>query len=179
MTIKNFIILAFILVASQAVAQNSKPHIKLDVDCQDDLAEYFEKFWKIKSEYEYLYFGDEDDTVIPFSDAPSPPSFIECAFLVGPDAKECFQEGMNKSIRRNFYYPEEAQEQGIQGRVYVIFTINKAGNISDIRVQGPDKILEEDAMRLIKLLPPMLPAKSEDGKPIAISFSIPITWRLE
>ena len=46
---------------------------------------------------------------------------------------------MNNHIRRNFRYPEIAQEMGIQGRVYVNFVIDKDGSITNIRMRGPDK----------------------------------------
>ena len=52
---------------------------------------------------------------------------------------------MNKHIRKNFRYPEIAQEMGIQGRVYVNFIISKDGSITNIRMRGPDKNLEKEA----------------------------------
>ena len=41
---------------------------------------------------------------------------------------EAVSEQINKHIRKNFRYPEIAQEMGIQGRVYVQFVIAKDGN---------------------------------------------------
>ena len=49
---------------------------------------------------------------------------------------------MNKHIRKNFRYPEIAQEMGIQGRVYINFVIDKDGSITSIRMRGPDKNLD-------------------------------------
>ena len=63
---------------------------------------------------------------------------------------------MQKHIRKNFRYPEIAQEMGVQGRVSVIFVIQKDGSIGDIRMRGPDKNLEAEAMRIIKKLPRVL-----------------------
>ena len=59
---------------------------------------------------------------------------------------------MNKHIRKNFRYPEIAQEMGIQGRVYVNFIIAKDGQITNIRMRGPDKNLENEAERIVSLL---------------------------
>ena len=74
-------------------------------------------------------------------------------------------------------YPEIAQEMGIQGRVYVNFIISKNGNITNIRMRGPDKNLEKEAERIIARLPRMTPGKQR-GRPVRVPFSIPITFRL-
>ncbi|MEC7124753.1 MAG: energy transducer TonB, partial [Bacteroidota bacterium] len=92
--------------------------------------------------------------------------------------RECFQEKINKHIRKNFRYPEIAQEMGIQGRVYVNFIISKDGSISNIRMRGPDKNLEKEAARIIGKLPKMTPGKQR-GRPVRVPFSIPITFRLQ
>ena len=85
---------------------------------------------------------------------------------------------MNKHIRKNFRYPEIAQEMGIQGRVYVNFIISKDGSITNIRMRGPDKNLEKEAERIISKLPAMIPGKQR-GRPVRVPFSIPITFRLQ
>ena len=84
---------------------------------------------------------------------------------------------MNKHIRKNFRYPEIAQEMGIQGRVYVNFIISKDGRITNVRMRGPDKNLEKEAARIISKLPKMTPGKQR-GRPVRVPFSIPITFRL-
>mgnify|MGYP005832302291 FL=1 len=85
---------------------------------------------------------------------------------------------MQKHIRKNFRYPEIAQEMGVQGRVSVIFVIQKDGSIGNIRMRGPDKNLEAEAMRIIKKLPKMTPGKQR-GRPVKVPFSIPITFKLQ
>lgn len=67
---------------------------------------------------------------------------------------------------------------GIQGRVYVNFVIGKDGNISNIRMRGPDKNLENEANRIISKLPKMTPGKQR-GKAVRVPFSIPITFKLQ
>ena len=73
----------------------------------------------------------------------------------------------------NFKYPEEAQKQGIQGRVNIMFTIDQNRGITNIHKRGPDKMLEAEAERIIKLLPEMQPGKQK-GQTVGVSFSIPI-----
>jgi protein TonB len=67
---------------------------------------------------------------------------------------------------------------GIQGRVYVNFIIGSDGVISNVRMRGPDKNLENEAGRIISRLPRMTPGKQR-GRPVRVPFSIPITFRLQ
>lgn len=67
---------------------------------------------------------------------------------------------------------------GIQGRVYVNFVISKEGNITNIKMRGPDKNLEKEAHRIISLLPNITPGKQR-GKPVNVPFSIPIVFKLQ
>ena len=85
---------------------------------------------------------------------------------------------IQKHIRKNFRYPEIAQDMGIQGRVNVLFVIQKDGSIGDIKMRGPDKSLEAEALRIIQKLPRMIPGKQR-GRPVKVPFSIPITFRLQ
>ena len=119
-----------------------------------------------------------EDVDVPFAVIEDVPIFPGCEKVAKSERRNCFQEQMNKHIRRNFRYPEIAQEMGIQGRVYVNFIISKDGSISNIRMRGPDKNLEKEAQRIISKLPNMTPGKQR-GRAVRVPFSIPITFRLQ
>ena len=119
-----------------------------------------------------------EDVDVPFAVIEDVPIFPGCEKVAKSERRKCFQENMNKHIRRNFRYPEIAQEMGIQGRVYVNFIIAKDGSISNIRMRGPDKNLEKEAQRIISKLPSMTPGKQR-GRAVRVPFSIPITFRLQ
>ena len=121
---------------------------------------------------------EELDIDVPFAVIEDVPIFPGCERVKKSDRRDCFQEKMNKHIRKNFRYPEIAQEMGIQGRVYVNFIIAKDGKITNIRMRGPDKNLENEAQRIISRLPSMIPGKQR-GRPVRVPFSIPITFRLQ
>lgn len=106
------------------------------------------------------------------------PIFPGCEIFARSDRKACFQEKMDNHIRENFRYPEIAQEMGIQGRVYTQFIIEKDGSITNIKVRGPDINLEREAKRIISLLPKMTPG-FQNGKPVRVPYSTPITFRLQ
>jgi len=119
-----------------------------------------------------------DDVDVPFAVIEDVPIFPGCERVKKSERRDCFQQQMNKHIRKNFRYPEIAQEMGIQGRVYVNFIISKDGSITNIRMRGPDKNLEKEAQRIISKLPIMTPGKQR-GRAVRVPFSIPITFRLQ
>jgi protein TonB len=118
-----------------------------------------------------------DDVDVPFAVIEDVPIYPGCERVKKSERRKCFQEQMNKHIRKNFRYPDIAQEMGIQGRVYVSFIINKDGSIGNIRERGPDKNLEKEAHRIISKLPRMTPGKQR-GRAVRVPFSIPITFKL-
>ncbi len=121
---------------------------------------------------------DFEDVDVPFAVIEDVPIYPGCENVAKSKRRDCFQEQINKHIRKNFMYPEIAQEMGIQGRVYVNFIISKDGSITNIRMRGPDKNLEKEAARIIGKLPVMTPGKQR-GRPVRVPFSIPITFRLQ
>ena len=121
---------------------------------------------------------DFEDVDVPFAVIEDVPIYPGCESVPKSQRRACFQEKINKHIRKNFRYPEIAQEMGIQGRVYVQFVIAKDGAITSVRMRGPDKNLEKEAARIISKLPKMTPGKQR-GRAVRVPFSIPITFRLQ
>ena len=119
-----------------------------------------------------------EDVDVPFAVIEDVPIYPGCERVAKSKRRDCFQEQINKHIRKNFRYPEIAQEMGIQGRVYVNFVIDKDGSITSIRMRGPDKNLEKEAQRIIAKLPRMTLGKQR-GRAVRVPFSIPITFRLQ
>ena len=122
---------------------------------------------------------EEDlDIDVPFAVIEDVPVYPGCEGQPKSKLRDCFQRKIQEHIRDNFRYPEIAQELGIQGRVSVMFVIQKDGSIGGIRMRGPDKNLEKEAMRIIKKLPRMTPGKQR-GRPVRVPFSIPINFKLQ
>ena len=97
------------------------------------------------------------------------PLFPGCETVPKSKRRDCFQNKMNRHIIQNFRYPEFAQKNGIQGRVFVQFMIEKDGNISGIRSRGPHGSLERAAERIIEKLPKMTPGY-RNGLPVKVPF---------
>ncbi|MBT4826199.1 MAG: energy transducer TonB [Flavobacteriaceae bacterium] len=119
-----------------------------------------------------------EDVEVPFAIIENIPVFPGCEKVSKKRQRDCFQEKINKHIRKNFRYPEIAQEMGIQGRVYVSFIIGVDGRVIMVQPRGPDKNLEKEARRIIEDLPQMIPGKQR-GKAVRVPYSIPITFKLQ
>jgi protein TonB len=76
-------------------------------------------------------------------------------------------------------YPEIAQENGIQGKVLVNFTINSLGETSDFRVlKKVDPVLDNEALRVIKYSPLWRPG-CVNNIPIRVYFTFPMNFVLQ
>lgn len=132
-----------------------------------------EKVLKVE---EVVFEKEEVDEEVDFIRIEDAPIFPGCE--KANDKKACFQEKMKMHIRKNFRYPEVAQEMNIQGRVSTMFVIQKDGSISDIKFRGPDPSLEKEALRIISKLPKMIPGKQRN-KAVKVSFVQPIVFKLQ
>jgi bla regulator protein BlaR1 len=113
---------------------------------------------------------------VPFATVDEVPIFPGCEDAI--DKRACFNEKIQKHIGKNFNYPQAALDAGVEGRVSVLFMITSKGTIENIKMRGPDKLLEDEVGRIIKRLPTMTPGKNE-GKVVNVPFSIPVQFKLQ
>jgi len=113
---------------------------------------------------------------VPYAVVDEVPIFPGCEDA--DDKRACFNEKIQKHIGKHFNYPQEAQDANIEGRVSTMFTISSEGTIENIKMRGPDKLLEDEVERIIKRLPKMSPGK-QSGKPVNVPFSIPVVFKLQ
>jgi periplasmic protein TonB len=82
-------------------------------------------------------------------------------------------------IANSIKYPVIAQENGIQGKVYVTFVVDKDGGISNAKIaRGVDASLDKEALRVVNTLPKWKPGKQR-GKPVRVSYTVPINFVLQ
>ena len=117
---------------------------------------------------------DEEVVNVPFASINEVPIFPGCEDTETVDKRSCFIQQLQDHISTHLRYPEEAKKQDIQGRVSVMFTIDANGNITSIKTRG-NPILEEEARRIIELLPKMEPGKHRN-RAVSVPFSIPIIF---
>ena len=111
-----------------------------------------------------------------FSELDMVPIFPGCEDSMTKDkAEACFKEKIQNHIRINFNYPELAIAKKISGKVSLLFAIKSNGEFELIKVKSPNRLLTNESIRIVSLLPKVKPA-IKDGKPVTIPFGIPITF---
>ncbi|MDQ8006392.1 MAG: TonB family protein [Pedobacter sp.] len=110
---------------------------------------------------------DEDNTVYSFVSMETPPSY--------PGGITEFYKFLSENIK----YPEDAKKSEIQGNVFVSFTVEKDGSISDIKI---DRRLgygtDEEAVRVLQLSKKWNPGM-QNGKAVRVKYNIPIKFALK
>jgi protein TonB len=82
-------------------------------------------------------------------------------------------------IAKEINYPLLAKKQGIDGKIYVQFVITKDGNVTNVRIaKGIGSGCDQEAVRVIKLLPPWIPGKI-NGIPVNVLLTFPIVFKLQ
>jgi protein TonB len=88
-------------------------------------------------------------------------------------------EALLKYLATSVKYPVIAQENGIQGRVFVSFVIDKNGEVTNVRVARPfDPNLDKEAVRVVQSMPKWTPGKQR-GKAVKVSYNVPINFVLQ
>jgi TonB family protein len=87
-------------------------------------------------------------------------------------------EDFLKFIGRNLKYPKEAVKNGTSGTVLISFIVEKDGALTDVKVaRDIGDGCGDEAVRVIKLSPVWNPGM-QDGHPVRVAFSIPVTFTL-
>jgi protein TonB len=88
-------------------------------------------------------------------------------------------ENLKKFISRNLKYPQAAIDNHLEGKVFVRFTIDKKGEVKNAEViRSIDSSLDKEALRVVALMPKWRPGMT-NGKPLNVSYTLPVTFRLQ
>ena len=86
--------------------------------------------------------------------------------------------GLMKYLSDNIRYPEAAKVAGIQGRVTVVFVVDKDGSITNVKtLRGVDAELDKEAIRVISSMPKWIPGMQK-GKAVKVRYTVPVMFRL-
>ena len=84
-----------------------------------------------------------------------------------------------KFIKKNMQYPAEAIKEGIEGRVICQFTVKTDGSIDNIIiVRSVHKLLDQEAIRIIKSMPKWIPGTNKNLEPKDWKYTLPVTFKL-
>ncbi len=90
--------------------------------------------------------------------------------------------GVNEMVdfnKKNIKYPKEARKKGWKGKVFLSFDINENGNLIDARIvkSSGHEILDNEALRVVKLMPKWKPGKQNDEY-VKVRITIPFNFTL-
>lgn len=128
------------------------------------------------------YIHDSNNEIdVPFSVIEQVPLIEGCETVFNiKEQKECFSNKINEHVMKNFN-TELANnldlEKGVK-RIFVSFKIDVNGDVVNIKARAPHKDLEEEAIRVINLLPKMTPG-TDKGKQVNVPYSLPITFKVD
>ncbi len=82
-------------------------------------------------------------------------------------------------LGKNLSYPAIAVRNGIEGKVYVKFIVEKDGTISTLEVvKGIGFGCDEAALRTLQKMPKWNPGK-QNGRAVRVYFTLPISFKLQ
>lgn len=94
--------------------------------------------------------------------------------------KKCFQQKVLKHTASNFKFPETLRKKGIQGKTYTNFVIEKDGSISSLEILiSAHELFDFESIRVVSEIPDCDQAAMQDGKPVRMSFTLPINAKLQ
>ncbi|MGB1211021.1 MAG: M56 family metallopeptidase [Lacinutrix venerupis] len=128
---------------------------------------------------QYPNFSEDEEDVL-FAEIDQVPVFPGCDTSVSNEAqKKCFSQNINKLVGQNWNV-KLGKSLGLVGlqKIYTRFTIDKEGNIINIKTRAPHPELEKEAKRVVSLIPKLIPGK-QDGKAVKVTFDLPIAFKIE
>jgi len=89
------------------------------------------------------------------------------------------ERGLRKYIAMNVRYPISAQVNGLQARCYISFIVDTEGNIKEVYPANQTyPILMKEGVRAVSGMPQWKPGM-QDGKPVKVSYTVPINFVLQ
>jgi protein TonB len=86
-----------------------------------------------------------------------------------------FREWVQKRVK----YPQIAAENGIQGKVFIMFVVEPDGSVSNVQImRGVDPALDEESIKVVQSSPKWVAGKQR-GAPVRVRFSITVNFQLQ
>ena len=102
-------------------------------------------------------------------------------YLGGVDVLPEYPGGVNamyEFVQKNLKYPESAKNQGLEGRGFVQFVVEKDGSLSSFQVlRGVSDDIDAEAVRVLKMMPKWKPGMN-NGEPVRVQYTMPFKFQL-
>jgi periplasmic protein TonB len=92
------------------------------------------------------------------------------------------EKALTEYLHNNLKYPKVAEEQGLEGTVFVDFVVLADGSVKEVEVMNePDYVTDQqfidEAVRVIINMPNWTPGQQR-GKAVDVKFSVPVTFQI-
>ncbi len=157
--------------------------VKNKADIKETVLQSTEVDENTKVDVKDIQVVNEDEDVpddVPFAIIENPPIYPGCENKPKSQQKKCLSNSITKLVNRKFNV-DLAADLGLtpgKKRIFVMFKIDKHGRVVDIRARAPHKRLEKEAIRVISLIPRMIPGKQR-GRAVGVKYSLPIVFNVE
>ena len=137
---------------------------------------------EVIQEVETVEIEEEEEIIedVPFSVIEDAPIFPGCEkYKSKAERKKCMSEKVQKHVNKKFN-TELASDLDLEGvqKIFVVFKIDRTGNITDVRSRAPHPRLAKEAEKVIRSLPKMKPGKQR-GKPVGVNYTLPIVFKVQ
>lgn len=124
-----------------------------------------------------------EDDIVEFVPPPEiPVEKPEEAIRSFAEVMPTYEGGMQSFysfLSKEINYPKAAKRMGVQGKVFVQFVVETDGTLTDLKiVKGIGAGCDEEALRVMGLIPRFIPAKQGDVR-VPVKMIIPINFKLE
>ncbi len=123
--------------------------------------------------------SDPEEIQVPLNVIETVPVYPGCENLDRTQSIKCLSDAIKKFINQKFN-TEIIETFGLSGKYKITstFKINQNGDIVSIKSRSIHPELEQEANRVIALLPKMKPG-IQGGKAVSVPYSLPITFQTE
>jgi protein TonB len=155
------------------------------IEDDDDIEETIIESAEVNQEEEIVEIddieeADEEIDDVPFAVIENVPIYPGCENKKNnAEKKQCMSDKVQKFVQKKFN-TDLAGDLGLEGRqrISVQFKIDKYGNVINVRARAPHPKLEQEAVKVVKALPKMIPGKQR-GKAVGVLYSLPILFQVE
>jgi protein TonB len=85
-------------------------------------------------------------------------------------------DSLNAFVRKHATFPQKAFKDGISGKVWYTFVIDKKGRLRNVKViSSLRKDLDMEGLRVISLMPDWIPGRI-NGRPVDVNYNFPMEF---
>lgn len=122
---------------------------------------------------------EEEIETVPFQAIQDVPLFPGCEkYKDNAKRKQCMSESIQKFVNKRFN-ADLASDLGLSGvtRINVQFTVDEHGDVTDVMARATEPELEDEAKRVVNMLPSMQPGKQRD-RAVRVIYQLPIVFQV-